>query len=573
MSELANRLISFNYTARLRLLVIFFVAIFVALSTGCTDSSISGTAPAGVIYCSESNPSYFNPQLDTSSTTADVSAHQIYSRLLEFDPSTGRIKPGLASSWLVSDDGLTYTFQLRRNVKFHQTDYFTPSRNFNADDVIFSFQRWLNDDHPYHDVNDATYPYFSSLNLAHTIASIDRINGYRIEIKLFQRDSSFLANLATDFAVILSQQYGEYLVLTKQPERIDFYPIGTGPFRFDEYQKNQFIRLLPHLQYWKSVPLTEQLIYDITPSSSIRFAKLRTGECDSIAYPSQAEITIMQADPNIVVQEAPGLNVGFWAFNTAKPPFDQADVRRGLALAIDKNSILDAVYFNSASRARSLIPPSSWAYNNDIKEINYNPMRARELLDKAGIAKGFRMTIWAMPVVRAYNPDALRMAQLIKSYLAAVDIDATIVTYDWNTFRDKLNQGEHDSVLIGWSADNGDPDNFYRPLLSCDAIPSGTNRAMWCNPEFDALVNSAIKISNEDKRAILYAKANNMIAKEIPLLPIAHANRYQVKNAALQGFSINPYGSIRFEGVTKTVPSPTPSMTSSTVVVNDEVRP
>jgi cationic peptide transport system substrate-binding protein len=231
------------------------------------------------------------------------------------------------------------------------------------------------------------------------------------------------------------------------------------------------------------------------------------------------------------------------------------------------------VYFNSASRARSLIPPSSWAYNNDIKEINYNPMRARELLDKAGIAKGFRMTIWAMPVVRAYNPDALRMAKLIKSYLAAVDIDATIVTYDWNTFRDKLNQGEHDSVLIGWSADNGDPDNFYRPLLSCDAIPSGTNRAMWCNPEFDALVNTAIKISSEDKRAILYAKANNMIAKEIPLLPIAHANRYQVKNAALQGLSINPYGSIRFEGVTKTVPSPTPSVTSSAVVVNDEVRP
>ncbi|MDG1122637.1 MAG: ABC transporter substrate-binding protein [Glaciecola sp.] len=525
---------------------------------GCTDakidSSISGKAPAGVIYCSESNPSYFNPQLDTSSTTADVSAHQIYSRLLEFDPNTGRIQPGLASSWLVSDDGLTYTFQLRRNVKFHNTNYFTPTRNFNADDVIFSFQRWLDDAHPYHDVNNATYPYFSSLNLSKTIASIDRINGYRIEIKLFERDSSFLANLATDFAVILSQQYGEYLLVNQQPENIDFYPIGTGPFRFDEYRKNQFIRLLPHLEYWKDVDLADQLIYDITPSSSIRFAKLRTGECDSIAYPSQAEITIMQADPNIVVQEAPGLNVGFWAFNTAKAPFDRADVRRGLALAIDKNSILDAVYFNSASRARSLIPPSSWAYNTDIKEINYNPMRARELLDKAGIPKGFRMTIWAMPVVRAYNPDAERMAQLIKSYLAAVDIDATIVTYDWNTFRDKLSQGEHDSVLIGWSADNGDPDNFYRPLLSCDAIPSGTNRAMWCNPEFDALVNSAIKISDEDKRAILYAKANNMIAQEMPLLPIAHANRYQVKNAALQGLTINPYGSIRFEGVIKTLP-------------------
>ena len=528
--------------------------ILMTLLTGCFDTLVQGSAPAGVIYCSESNPSYFNPQLDTSSTTADVSAHQIYSRLLEFDPNTGRIKPGLASSWLVSGDGLTYTFQLRRNVKFHQTDYFTPTRNFNADDVIFSFQRWLDDQHPYHNVNNASYPYFSSLNLANTIASVERINGYRVEIKLFERDSSFLANLATDFSVILSQQYAEYLMVIKQPENIDFYPIGTGPFRYDEYRKNQFIRLLPHLEYWKNVPLADQLIYDITPSSSIRFAKLRTGECDSIAYPSQAQITTMQADPNIEVQEAPGLNVGFWAFNTAKPPFNRAEVRRGLALAIDKNSILDAVYFNTASRARSLIPPSSWAYNSDLKEVNYNPIKARELLDEAGIAKGFRMTIWAMPVVRAYNPDAQRMAQLIKSYLAAVDIDATIVSYDWNTFRDKLSQGEHDSVLIGWSADNGDPDNFYRPLLSCDAIPSGTNRAMWCHPEFDALVNAAIKISDEDQRAILYAKANNMIAREMPLLPIAHANRYQVKNIALQGLGINPYGSIRFENVIKIRP-------------------
>lgn len=528
--------------------------ILMTLLTGCFDTLVQGSAPAGVIYCSESNPSYFNPQLDTSSTTADVSAHQIYSRLLEFDPNTGRIKPGLASSWLVSGDGLTYTFQLRRNVKFHQTDYFTPTRNFNADDVIFSFQRWLDDQHPYHNVNNASYPYFSSLNLANTIASVERINGYRVEIKLFERDSSFLANLATDFSVILSQQYAEYLTVIKQPENIDFYPIGTGPFRYDEYRKNQFIRLLPHLEYWKNVPLADQLIYDITPSSSIRFAKLRTGECDSIAYPSQAQITTMQADPNIEVQEAPGLNVGFWAFNTAKAPFNRAEVRRGLALAIDKNSILDAVYFNTASRARSLIPPSSWAYNSDLKEVNYNPIKARELLDEAGIAKGFRMTIWAMPVVRAYNPDAQRMAQLIKSYLAAVDIDATIVSYDWNTFRDKLSQGEHDSVLIGWSADNGDPDNFYRTLLSCDAIPSGTNRAMWCHPEFDALVNAAIKISDEDQRAILYAKANNMIAREMPLLPIAHANRYQVKNIALHGLGINPYGSIRFENVIKIRP-------------------
>ncbi len=529
-----------------------------------TESGAS-SAPNGVIYCSESNPTYFNPQLDTSSTTSDASAHQIYSRLLDFNQTTGRIEPALASSWLVSEDGLTYTFQLRRDVQFHNTDFFTPSRNFNADDVIFSFERWLDPQHPFHKVNGGNYPYFSSINLPSTIASIERINGYRVEISLYKPDSSFLANLATDFAVILSAQYGDYLTIMDQPQNIDFYPIGTGPYRFDTYRKNQFIRYLPHENYWRKSVLADQLIFDITPSSSIRFAKLITGECDSIAYPSQTEINIMQANPEIIVQEKAGLNIGFWAFNASKPPFDQADVRRALALAIDKNSILDAVYFNSASRARSLIPPSSWAFNSDIKELNYNPVLARELLAQADIPDGFKMTIWAMPVVRSYNPDAQRMALLIKNYLAAVGVNATIVTYDWHTFREKLSQGEHDSVLIGWSADNGDPDNFYRPLLSCDAIPSGTNRAMWCNQEFDALVNAAIRISDEDQRALLYAKANKLIAQEIPIYPIAHANRYQVKNHKIQGLIINPFGSIRFENVVKndTLTTPTTTDTSA----------
>lgn len=508
-------------------------------------------APDGVIYCSEGNPSYLNPQLDTSSTTSDVSSHQIYSRLLDFDEQTGRIQPALASSWLVSSDGLTYTFQLRRNVEFHQTEYFQPTRSFNADDVLFSFERWINPSHPYHEVNGGSYPYFDSLNLAEKIQSIKRINGYRIEISLFERDSSFLANLATDFAVILSAEYADMLAVANRQSQIDFYPIGTGPFKFDAYQKNQFIRFLPHLDYWRGVPQSTQLIYDITPSSAIRFAKLVTGECDTIAYPSQAEIDVMRATPNIVVEEEPGLNVGFWAFNTSKPPFDQPIVRRALAMAIDKNSILDAIYFNSASRARSLIPPSSWAYNSNIKEVSYNPIKAKELLNQANIPAGFKMTLWAMPVVRAYNPNAKRMAQLIKNYLAAVDVDVTVVTYDWHAFRDKLSQGEHDSVLIGWSADNGDPDNFYRPLLSCEAIPSGTNRAMWCNTEFNALINAAIRIPDVDLRASLYAKANNIIAHDIPLVPIAHANRYQVKAHSIKGLSINPYGSIRFENVVK----------------------
>ncbi|MEC7691033.1 MAG: ABC transporter substrate-binding protein [Pseudomonadota bacterium] len=525
----------------------------------CDKSEQVAFYQSGIIYCSESNPVNFNPQTDTSSTTADATAHQVYDRLMDFDPETGQIVPNLASSWLVSDDGLTYTFQLNKDVEFHTTPYFTPTRSFNADDVIFSINRWRLEANPYHRVSGGRYPYFESLGIAANIEDVKRINGYRIEITLKQRDSSFLANLATDFSVILSAEYADFLLSRGTPERIDYYPIGTGPFKFESYRKDHYIRFLRNEHYWgeQSLPEgqsnTEHLIYDITPKSSIRLAKLITGECDAIAFPAQTELEVIRNREELELSEKPGLNIGFWAFNTNRPPFDNPDVRKALALAIDKNTLLEAVYFDSATRAKTLLPTASWAFQSDAEDTAYNPVLAKKLLTEAGIEPGFTMTIWAMPVERAYNPNATKMAELIQRYLSAVDIQVNIVTYDWTTFRRHLREGLHDSVLIGWSADNGDPDNFYRPLLSCGAIPSGTNRAMWCNERYDSLINEALQTQNMERRKAIYEEVNRLLYDELPIVPIAHAYRYQAYRKNLKGMSINPYGGVRFAGVTKSL--------------------
>jgi cationic peptide transport system substrate-binding protein len=156
-----------------------------------------------------------------------------------------------------------------------------------------------------------------------------------------------------------------------------------------------------------------------------------------------------------------------------------------------------------------------------------------------------------MPVERPYNPNALKMAELIQSYLQAVGVKVNIISYEWSTFREKLKQGSHDSVLIGWSADNGDPDNFYRPLLSCAAIKSGTNRAFWCSPEYDALIDQALHFTQVEDRQYFYFKANELIADQLPLIPIAHASKYQAYRNNIKGFEINPYGGVQLAGVTK----------------------
>jgi len=523
---------------------------FIATSSlllGCTKPSLESIT--AITYCSESNPGSFNPQLDTSSTTADASAHQIYDRLLEFNPSNGLIEPGLASSWLVSNDGLTYTFQLRRNVQFHQTAYFTPSRNFNADDVIFSIDRWRLASHPYHDVNGGNYPYFESLRLDQRIKSVERINGYRVEITLYAPDSSFLANLATDFSVILSEEYAIDLMTNGRPADIDRYPIGTGPYKFRGFRQNQYIRFERHDDYFLPISGPEQLLFDITNKSSLRMAKLITGECDAVAFPSQSDLAVIEEREDLTLLQTPGLNIGFWAFNATRPPFDNPQVRRAMALAIDKTSLLDAIYLGQATRAKSLVPSASWAYEANAKELGYNPVRARELLDEAGVPFNFTMNIWAMPVQRAYNPNAMKMAQLIKSYLADVGVNVNIISYDWNIFRENLRLGLHDSVLIGWNADNADPDNFYRPLLTCEAIPSGTNRAMWCNPEYDSLIEQALLTDNFDERTAYYHQANALLFEQMPLVPIAHAFQYQAIRANIENMQVNPFGGIRFDSV------------------------
>ena len=571
------------------------------LVVSCAKQNKQPFYNTGVVYCSESNPVTFNPQLDTSSTTSDATSHQLYDRLLDFDPDSGRIVPSLASSWLVSDDGLTYAFQLRRGVAFHTTKFFTPTRNFNANDVIFSIDRWRLDSHPFHNVSSGSYPYFESLGLAENIADVTRVNGYRVEITLKRRDSSFLANLATDFAVILSEEYAEQLFEQGNPSQIDQLPVGTGPYRFESFRKDSYIKYLHHENYWRandgealeihsdesdsiwaseqglsieenfaneegsvnnadanmekntkaSDVSVKQLIFDITPRSSLRLAKLMTGECDATAFPAQTELEVIRNREDLTLAEKPGLNIGFWAFNTQRPPFDNPNVRRALAFAIDKNTLLEAVYFDSASRAKSLLPAASWAYQNDADDTAYNPVLARSLLAEAGIEPGFSMTIWAMPVERAYNPNAIKMAELIQRYLREVGVEANIVTYDWKTFRRHLQEGLHDSVLIGWSADNGDPDNFYRPLLSCGAIPSGTNRAMWCNEDYDRLIDAALKTEDLDKRRAIYHQVNRLMYERLPLVPIAHAYRYQAYRNEVKGMTINPFGGVRFGGVEK----------------------
>lgn len=526
-----------------------FASITFLLLAGCEDVTNASLQESSVVYCAEGSPESFNPQTVTSGTTIDTTAKHLYDRLIGFKSDDNSIEPAIAKSWHVTKDGKKITFYLRKDVPFHKTDYFTPTRNLNADDVIFSFERILDPNATFHPISGAKYPFFQSVKFDELVSKIEKINDYTVRFTLHRSDSSFLSNLATDFAVILSKEYADALVDAGKTQQIDILPIGTGPYKLKDYRPGSLIRYYPHATYWKGTPKLTQLIFDITPSNTGRLTKLLTGECDVIAYPIAHEKINERED--LTLESVTSFNVGYLGFNTQKPPFDNQKVRKAVTYAINKQAIIDAVYFGEAENAKSLLPKSSWAHNEDANDVDYSIASAKSLLAEADYPDGFSMNIWAMPVQRAYNPNALTMAKLIQADLKQIGIEVSIVSYEWTTFLRRLAEGEHQSVLLGWSADHPDPDNFFTPLLSCDATSSGSNRVFWCNEEFDNLLEQARLTTNINLRKKHYAKALEIIEEEVPLLPIAHSKRFQARHSNVKGNLLNSIGGIDFSEVSK----------------------
>ncbi len=521
------------------------------LLANCGSDDESQLASQTLLYCSEGSPDTFNPQLVTSGTTIDAVSNQLYNRLVKIDPDSGRVVSDIARKVIISSDAMRYRFYLRKGVEFHSTDYFTPTRTLTSEDVLFSFARFLSPDHPYHQVGGGLYPFFNGLGLDNLIEQIIVVDDLTIEFRLTDPQVSFLANMATDFAIILSKEYGDTLLAKGTPEDLDNLPIGTGPFKFSEYKRDHYIRYSAHENYWKDDVKLKQVIFDITPNNSTRMAKLLTGECDVFGYPSASDVGYLTNNAEIDIVESMSMNVSYWAFNTNVAPFDNPNVRKALSYAVDRDAIIDAVYFNLAEPAKSLVPPSSWAYSNNTYVNPFSIEIARALLQQEGYGDGFEMDIWAMPVQRVYNPNAGKMAEILQQTLAELNITANIVTYDWGTFRKKLANGEHDTVLIGWLADNSDPDNFYRPLLSCAAAFSGSNRSGWCNEDYDRNILRALSTPDHETRKTYYDNAEQIITENTPLIPIAHAFRHKVHRKHVSNVNINPYGGIDFSNAEK----------------------
>jgi len=511
-----------------------------ALIAGLVAALPAAAANKTLVYCSEGSPEGFQPQFFSTGTTFDAVSVPMFNRLVEFETGTTNIIPALAESWTVSPDSKVVTFKLRHGVKFHSNANFKPTRDFNADDVIFSWNRMADDNHPFHKMTAGqTFAYFDDMGMKNIVDKVEAVDKYTVRFTLKRPEAPFLADMAMDFASINSAEYFDTMMKKGTPNAADIYPIGTGPFEFVSYQKDATIRYKAFDQYWKGRPKIDNLIFSITRDATARYAKLKTGECQAMAFPKPADLAEMQKDPQLNVLQKEGLNVGYIAFNVEKKPFDNKLVRQALNMATNKDAILKAVYQGQGQVAKNPIPPILWSYNNAVQDYPYDVAKAKQLLAQAGYPNGFEVDLWYLPVTRPYNPDGKRMAEMIQADWDKIGVKAKLVTYEWAEYRKRSKTGEQAVMMFGWSGDNGDPDNFFVPLLGCEAVKGGGNVARWCNKPFEDLVIKAAQTPSKADRAKLYEQAQVIFKEEAPWITLAHSVRFDPIRKEVKGYKMD----------------------------------
>jgi dipeptide transport system substrate-binding protein len=526
-----------------------------AAALGLGSLLYSGSAGAqALVVCSEASPDYLNPQFSGQNTAYDVAA-QVYERLVATQRGGSQVIPSLAESWEIAPDGLTYTFKLRKGVKFHSVKGFTPTRDFNADDVMFSYQRMFDENHPYHKVGASNYGFFNEI-IRPSLKAIEKVDDYTVRFVLTKPNSPLLSALSVEPMSILSAEFAAAMSKANTPEQVNLVPVGTGPFMMTSYQKDAAIRFKAVPDHWTKkvgdkdrMALVSDLIFVITPDASVRYAKVKSGECHIARYPNPGDLPAMKADANLTMHEGSIADQSFLAFNQQKKPFDDKRVREALIYASNIPAIIDAVYQGTGKQAVAAVPPSLWSHHDGLKPRGQDIEKAKALLAEAGYKDGFETVLWAIPVVRAYMPNGRRAAELLQADWAKVGIKAKIQSYEWGEYLKRGRAGDHEIGMFGYTWDYPDPSQILLSGWTCAGVKSGGNRARWCNEEASAALAKASEISDQGERTKLYRRFQELLHEDAAGLFFGNALAFTPVRKEVKDYKIHFFGGQPFYGV------------------------
>lgn len=525
-------------------ILIFTMVALLAACSGDTSSSKDKDASKGKDSQSQDGEKTLvfgrgadSIQLDPSKVTDGESLYvtnQIYDTLVRYEEENTEVKPALATKWDVSDDGLVWTFQLRDDVKFHD------GNDFSAKDVVFNFERWA---------TSPDFVYYGYMfgatedNLKGIIEKVEATGDYEVTITLSEPNAPFIYTLAmTPFGIASPEaveKYGD-----------DYFknPVGTGPFVFEEWVQDDAITLKKNNDYFGEKAKIDKVVFRVIPDNGARFMELQAGTIDVMNGLNPQDIQTAESDDNLQIIRRPSMNVAYMAMNTDKEgPLSNKLVRQAINLAINKDELI-TLFEGIGKPAKNPIPPSLWGYNDGVEDYAYDPEEAKALLAEAGYADGFDTNLYIFSNPRDYMPQPKVTAQAIQEMLKEVNINVEIVENDWDSHLDATENGDHDMAFLGWTGDNGDPDNFLYVLLDKDnaKVGSAGNIAFYKSDEVHDLFKEAQVEMDQEKRTDIYLKAQEIIHEDAPWFPIAHTTPPLAAKKEVVDYIPHPTGSEPF---------------------------
>ena len=459
----------------------------------------------------------------------------LFDNLVTYADDSTDLAPGLATAWTMSEDRLRWTFTLRAGVTFHD------GAPFDAEAVVFTFERLIDAEHP--DLHDAKVPYAADFKV---IEKVEATGPLEVAFTLERPSGVFLRNLAMFTAGIVSPD-----AVRKHGEQFKVRPVGSGPFRFEEWRPSEKLSLVAFADHWRGPPKVDRVIFKPILEDAARLRQLRSGEidmADELGIPIREQI---RRDDSLRLQTLPGLNIGYLALNNSRPPFDSRKARLAIAHAIDKSEILESVYENAGVIADTLVPKTLWGHDDSIASYPHDPDLARKLLAEAGIEPGSAIRFWAMTNPRPYMPAPSRVAAVLQQQLRAVGVEMRIQSPPWSQYLDQVGNGEHEACLLGWQTDNADPDNFLYALLDKDnAIPPhALNVSFYKSDELHDLLIAAQRESDQAKRTELYHQAQKIIHRDCPMIPLMSLELAVGMRERVVDYHLHPTGNVYLRSV------------------------
>lgn len=512
-------------------LVILLVMAAVLLA-GCgkdTSAPAAGNGtydPDAVLVLNISEPSILNPILSTDSESSAVAGF-VFNGLMKADENLNMV-PDLAASYNISTDGKTYTFYLRKGITFHDGHELT------AEDVKFTFDKIL--DKKTNTVRRSSY----EINGKPVRFKI--IDQYTIQAILPEPFSPFLVNMSMEILP-------KHLLENEDINTAAFnrYPIGTGPFTFEEWQSGQYVRLKRYNSYFDGNVKLAGIIYKIIPDKRTALIALEKGELHATSIPNK-DFERIEKDPRLNVFRYDQLMYSYLAFNLEHPLFKDVRVRQALAHAIDKEALVNAVLRGYGRPAHLPASPVAWSYpdDKDVYKIDYNPEKAKSLLRQAGYrydASGKLLTASGQPVsftviTNKGNVDREKSVQIIQRYMANIGIDMRIQLMEWGSFIKIVNSPkapkDFDAVLLGWST-GIDPDSYS--IWHSSQYPQGFNFIGYKNPRVDALLERGRQVSDRGERKKIYGEMYDLIARDLPYIFLYYPQSLQAVDKHVRGLS------------------------------------